>query len=350
MSSIRTLFSEEKKMKTNGFFIGIISFCALFAWTDGKSILIAQPKSANEIPVFPGAVRNADRESELRGQMGWEDAPSLRNAALYVYNTGASSEEVFGFYLQKTGGREGVMDLDPSQMKPGAISPVLYEIEYYRDEDFEDYPIEQGVTHRGVLMKQKLIQNRKPHQPGKWIIEARFNWYHMKGNGDLADFYVIVHDESFDIAPPEQYKTRTEVQIQATTTQSGQAMRGEDEESMDDRTAGLAGSLKKKPPTEKELGVPVYPGATFDAENSAGMSAGNDYAMYIYLSADPALKVASFYEQQLKKKANEAAKGHYLIPLKGDPLLPEEGISIEPNTMFGGAAKTVITIQKKTVD
>jgi hypothetical protein len=36
-----------------------------------------------------------------------------------------------------------------------------------------------------------------------------------------------------------------------------------------------------------------------------------------------------------------------MIPLKGEMPLPEEGISIEPNTMFGGKAKTVISIQKK---
>jgi hypothetical protein len=35
-----------------------------------------------------------------------------------------------------------------------------------------------------------------------------------------------------------------------------------------------------------------------------------------------------------------------MIPLKGKLPLPEEGISIEPNTMFGGNAKTVISIQK----
>jgi len=61
------------------------------------------------------------------------------------------------------------------------------------------------------------------------------------------------------------------------------------------------------------------------------------------------MKVVNFYEQKLKKKAEEPMKGHFLIPLKGKMPMPDEGISIdEPNTMFGGSAKTVITIQKMT--
>jgi hypothetical protein len=77
------------------------------------------------------------------------------------------------------------------------------------------------------------------------------------------------------------------------------------------------------------------------------MSSGNDYAMYLFLTTDPPSKVVAFYEQKLRIKAEEVVKGNYMIPLKGEMPVPEEGISIQPNTMFGGKAKTVITIQKK---
>jgi hypothetical protein len=94
--------------------------------------------------------------------------------------------------------------------------------------------------------------------------------------------------------------------------------------------------------------VPLYPGAKFDAENSAGMSAGNDYAIYIYLTQDQPSKVAAFYEKQLKITPVEVGNDQYMIPLKGQMPVPDEGISIQPNTMFGGSAKTVISIQKMT--
>jgi len=305
------------------------------------------PKSEKEIPIYSGAIRDTDRESELKSQMSWDIDPGLRSAVLNVYKVGASAEDVSNFYLQKIGGKEGMMDIDPMGIKPGTVSQVSYEIEYYKEEEFTDYNIEHDIMHPGTWMKQKLMENRKPHKPGKWITEARFNWYKKESNNDLTIFYVIIHDESFGEQTEKKYKTSTEIQIQVTTSKSEQAMREENEEEMEKQTSELSKSLKGKPPTEKELGVPVYPGATFDAENSAGMSAGNDYAMYLFLTTDPPSKVVAFYEQQLKIKAVEAVKGHYMIPLKGEMPLPEEGISIEPNTMFGGKAKTVISIQKK---
>jgi hypothetical protein len=304
------------------------------------------PKSEKEIPIYQGAARDASRESELKGQMSWDMDQSLRSAVLKVYKVGASTEDVFNFYLQKVGGKEGTVDIDPMAIKPGAISQVSYEIEYYKDEEFTDHPIEHDIKHPGTWMKQKLTENRKPPKPAKWIKEAKYNWFKKESNNDFTTFYVIMHDESFDFTEVKKYKTNTEIEIQVTTSKSDQAMREENEEKMDKETAELSKSLKSTPPTEKELGVPVYPGAKFDADATAGMSAGNDYAMYLYLTTDEPSKVANFYEKQLKIKPAEIVKGRYMIALKGKLPLPEEGISIEPNTMFGGSAKTVISIQK----
>lgn len=278
--------------------------------------------------------------------MSWDMDQGLRNATLKVYKVGASTEDVFYFYLQKVGGKEGTIDIDPIGIKPGAVSQVWYEIEYYADTEFTDYYIEHDIMHHGTWMKQKLTENRKPHKPGKWIMEAKFNWYKKESNNDLTTFYVIIHDESFNFFEGKQYKTSTEIQMQVTTSKSEQATREEDEEKMEGQSAELSKSLKSKPPTENELGAPIYPGATFDADATAGMSAGNDYAIYIYLTIDQPAKVAAFYEQQLKIKPVEVGKGQYMIPLKGKMPMPDEGISIQPTTMFGGDAKTVINIQK----
>ena len=334
-------------MNTNKILISIISLFALSGFIGSSFILVAQvPKSEKEIPIYSGAARDTDRESELRNQMSWDMDQSLRNATLKVYKIGASAEDVFNFYLQKIGGKEGMMDMDPMGIKLGTVSQVWYEVEYYKDEEFTDYYIEHDIMHHGTWMKQKLTENRKPHKPGKWIVEAKFNWYKKENNNDLTTFYVIIHDESFDLFEGKKYKTSTEIQIQVTTSKSEQAMREESEEKMEEQTTELSKTLKNKPPTEKELGVPVYPGATFDADATAGMSAGNDYAIYLFLTTDLPSKVVAFYEQKLKIKGVETVKGHYMIPLKGKLPLPEEGISIEPNTMFGGNAKTVISIQK----
>jgi hypothetical protein len=108
----------------------------------------------------------------------------------------------------------------------------------------------------------------------------------------------------------------------------------------------LAAKMKEmaKPPTEAQLGAPLYPGAFYDARNSAGMSMGDNTA-YIFMSADPPAKVVDFYAQKLRKQASEMVKGSFMIVLKGKPPFPEKGITIEPNKpgQFDPKYKTVVT-------
>jgi hypothetical protein len=108
----------------------------------------------------------------------------------------------------------------------------------------------------------------------------------------------------------------------------------------------LAAKMKEmaKPPSEAQLGAPIYSGAFYDARNSAGMSMGDNSA-YIFMTSDPPAKVADFYAKKLNKKASEMVKGSYMIVLKGKPPFPEKGITIEPNKpgMFNPKYKTVIT-------
>jgi hypothetical protein len=309
------------------------------------SVSAAQvPKSEKEIPVFPGAVRSAAAEAELKQQSEGVENTGLRSAVLKVYKTNAPPEEIFAFYLQAMGGREGISDEDPMALAPGTVSPVFHEIETYGESDLTD-DIYEGHKYPGAWVKQNLIKNRRPYKPGMWIKVVRFSWEKKEANGDLTRFYVAIEDNSFEF-DPEKYLTASQIRVDAATDKSQQAMREETDESMDREIEGMAASMKSKPPSEKDLGVPIYPGAGFDAENSAGMSAGNTYAMYLYLTADPPSKVAAFYGQRLSVRPVPVGDGQYMIPLKGQMPLPEEGISIQPNTMFGGTAKTVITIQK----
>jgi len=319
---------------------GSVLLWVLLISASSDSRLAAQvPKSEKEIPVYPGAVRDMNKESAVKSQEGEVSNPSLRSAVLKVYKTGASPEEVFKFYLQKIAAKEGAPEIDPRGLQRGATSQAVYEIFYYKDEDFENY---EG--HPGTWMKQSLVKNRKPYAPGKWITGGYINWYKKESNDDLTTFYVNIDDESFSDSP-RKYETATSIRISVRAEKSEQAMREETDAQMDQKVEDLAKSLKSKPPTVKDLGAPLYPGATFNADASAGMSAGNDYAYYIFLTTDPPSKVVAFYEGQLKVKAG-ANEGRYMIPLKGKLPMPEEGIAIEPNTMFGGSAKTVITIQK----
>jgi hypothetical protein len=329
--------------------ISVIVFLTTVVVLNTRFVFSAQiPKSEKEIPIFAGATRELQTEKERKEQMGWEYDQSLRSATLKVYTTSASPEEVFGFYLQSIGGKAGSYDGNPMEIAPGNTTPVYYELEYYTDRDFDDamYDFDYGENkHLGKWRKDILTKNRKPYQAGLWIKHVLFEWWKKETDNDLTTFYLNISDNSFDVVP-NQYKPTTEIEVQVTTSKSEEAMMDERDEEMDRETEQMSRSLASKPPTEKDLGAPIYPGSKFDPESSAGMSAGNDYAMYLYLTTDPPAKVVSFYEQKLNIKAASYVTGHYMIPLKGKLPIPDEGISIEPNTMFGGTAKTVITIQK----
>jgi hypothetical protein len=315
----------------------------------GVTLAAQTPKSEKEIPIVGGAARDAAAEAELMEQAG-ED-PGSGSGMTKVYRAGASPEEVFNFYLQKIGGKEGVSwDGDPAKLAKDGTSPVSYELYYYDEEDLTDWTYE-GQRHPGKWVKETLSKNRKPLKPGMWIKEAKFFWSVRNPDGGMSDFGMNILDIGFgSIGNPQdyqskKYKTGTGIEVYVSTSQSEEAMREESWEEMEEETAARTKALKGKPPTEKDLGVPIYPGAAFNAEASAGMSLGDDYAMFVYLSNDQPAKVAAFYEQKLKKKAEKAGSG-YMIPIKGKPPVPEEGIVIQPNTMFGGSAKTVISIQK----
>lgn len=341
----RFSLKEEHKLEIKGILkITPAIFPALIIFIMASPFLRAQtPKSENEIPLFPGFVRDMNQESTLKSQMGWENNSNLRSASVKAYKSGASPEELWSFYLQKIGGKEGGLDFDPQTVQRGSASPVSYELDFYTTEELSDYEIEGG-KHQGEWMKQNLKQARKPHSSGNWIKEARFTWLKRENNDDPTTFYVIIQDNSFE--SPNKYATASIIQIQVTTEKSEQGARADADIQADQKRKELSKSLAGSPPTAKELGVPIYPGSKFDAENSAGMSSGNDHAIYIYLSADSPSKVAAFYEQQLKKKPEALGGDQFMFPLKGSMPVPDEGISIQPNTMFGGSAKTVISIQK----
>jgi hypothetical protein len=113
----------------------------------------------------------------------------------------------------------------------------------------------------------------------------------------------------------------------------------------------LAAKMKEmaKPPTEAQLGAPLYPGAFYDARNSAGMSMSGS-TTYLFLTADPPAKVADFYAKSTHKQPSEYVKGSYMIALKGKPPFPESGIAIQPNKPggFDPKYKTIITFMTQS--
>jgi len=101
-------------------------------------------------------------------------------------------------------------------------------------------------------------------------------------------------------------------------------------------------------PTEAQLGAPVYPGATYEAQISGGMSQGESY-YWVFVTADSASKVAAFYKSKTGVTPTEM-EGMFMFTLKkgSNPYFPDHGLVIEPNKQLtAGPPKTAITFNKK---
>lgn len=117
----------------------------------------------------------------------------------------------------------------------------------------------------------------------------------------------------------------------------------------------MGGGRKSRPqkaplptPTEKDLGVPIYPGSKFDGDLSGGMSQ-SDQKIWVFFSNDPVAVVLAFYEQKTGRKGESFEKDKYMIKLAGASLVPEHGVSIETlegNPLFGNRGKTSISVMR----
>lgn len=321
----------------------ISSLLLLFSF----SVLAAgPPRSEKEIPVYPGAVRDQAAEKELLSQRSGYDPEiqkTWRSYTVRVYTVKTIIDEVCKFYINKLGAKPGSRLEDPSSLKPGMVYSPWYELGFYWPEIFEDQYEGDTLFYDGKWVKSAFAK-RPQWKKGAWLCSAWFEWNIALNNGDLAQYSVLLDDVGYDSRKKVDFMS-TRIRIEILVTKSEAALEEEEDAAMDEAIAAKARQLAKNPPTAQTLGVPIYPGAVFNPEISAGMSL-NDYQYYVYLSNDPPAKVVAFYEQRLGKKAS-SFDGGYLFALKGKLPVPDEGLTIEPNKFFDGPAKTVITVQKQ---
>ncbi len=322
----------------------ISSLLLLFSF----SVLAAgPPRSEKEIPVYPGAVRDQAAEKELlsqRSEYGPEIQKTWRSYTVRVYTVKTIIDEVCKFYISKLGAKPGTPVEDPASLKPGAVYSPWYELDFYGPEIFEDQYERNTLIQDGKWVKSAFAK-RPQWKKGAWLCQAWFEWNIVLNNGDLATYSVLLEDVGYDSRKKVDFLS-TRIRIEILVAKSEEALEEEEDEAMDEAIAAKARQLAKNPPTAQTLGVPIYPGAVFNPEISAGMSLDEDYQYYVYLSNDPPAKVVAFYEQRLGKKAS-SYEGGYLFALKGKLPVPDEGLAIQPNVLFGGPAKTMITVQKQ---
>jgi len=338
---------------------------ALFLATAGRTYA-KTPSAEGDIPVFAGAVRDAAAEKEelqsrkegmaaAEGGRTSGEVVREKSSSLRIYRSDAPPEEVFQYYRKVLGAAAD--DGSPTERpKPGGVTPVRYRLTFHPEETFQDRSGQEGEWP-GRMLQSAIAKDRKPLEPGKWLYEALFGWEKVESNGDETGFLVRVLDVGIrTIGDPSRgetkvvYRRGTRIEVERDTAMGTEAFEREKSEAASERldreTEERTRRLSGKPPTEKEMGVPPYPGAWFDARNSAGMTQ-DDYPAWIFLTNDPVKTVVAFYEGRTGKKAQAAGQRAYILALVGEMPIPEHGVTVQPNTMFPGKYKTAVTIMRK---
>ncbi len=296
------------------------------------------PATVQAIPLYAGAVRQADQEAQL--------APSAEGR---VYRVKAPIEEVVRFYQQRLGAREIRSEDERSrardayeQLAAGQVSVavVLPEFVNLTPARFaEAAGPGENPAQIAAAVRAAYVAKRPPFRPDTWLQSATFEWGARPGADQRAEFYLSVEDVgAWQIRDREyQHETQIVVNVQRTGPAPVQA---EEEE--------RAPAARMAAPSESDLGVPVYPGARFDAQMSAAMSSGDSEGnYYVYTSADAAAAVTRFYEQRTGKQGQTNEAGT-LIVVRGEGLFPDLGVTVQANPgSFPPAVKTVITVRRK---
>lgn len=312
----------------------------------------AAPLNEKEIPVYPGAVRDQAAEEERHREYEEYRYDHWKLETVRVYTVKKLVDDVCRYYIDKLKPKQGQLMKDPYDLAPGEVDGPWYDLGFW-DESIFKTQYEYDVLLNDGEWVAEAFSKRPQWEKGSWLSGASFEWNAALPNGDVAQYVVYVEDEGFDSRKKVDYRS-TRIRIEVLVSPSLEAIEEEEDWAMDLAVAAKTEQFRKNPPTEKFLGVPIYPGAVFSPELTAGMSLGDEHHIYVYFSNDPLEKVTDFYRKRLGKEPVFVGEEFgYMFPLKGSLPLPDEGLTVQPYVYeaFGlGSYKTTIAIQKQVGD
>lgn len=308
----------------------------------------AAPLNEKEIPVYPGAVRDQAAEEEIRRDYEEYRFDYWEMKTIRVYTVKALIDDVCRYYIDQLKAKPGEAIDDPYALASGEVYGPWYELGFWHETIFETQYEYDTLLNDGEWVKEAFAK-RPQWKKGSWLNMASFEWNASLESGDVAQYNVILEDVGFDSRKGVDYRS-TRIRIQVLVSPSLEAIEEEEDWAMDQAVAAKAEQFRKNPPTEKLLGVPLYPGAVFSPELSAGMSLSEEYHIYVYFSNDPLDQIVDFYRKRLGKEPHSSGDLGYMFALKGTLPIPEEGLAIQPNMLFDVPFQSMISIMKELDD
>ena len=309
-------------------------------------LVVGAPLSGEEIPVYPGAVRDQRAEEEIRKEYAeYGIYGSWSSDTIKVYTVNAIIDEVCRYYIEQLGAEPGLSDENPYSLSAGEVFAPRYELYFYDEGIFEDQYEFDTLISDGQWVASAFTQ-RPQWEKGSWLNGVLFEWNAGLDDGQVAQYLVYLEDMGFDSLAQKDFRS-TQIRIEVMVATSEEIMEEEADWAMEQVVAVRTERFRKNPPTEEFLGIPLYPGAVFDPELSAGMSLDEEYHIYVYFSKDSPDQIGDFYRNKLGKDPLPTDDLGYMFALKGSLPVPEEGLAIQPNRFMEGPFQTIISIQKK---
>lgn len=152
------------------------------------------PKTAQDIPVFPGAEINmAEQQQALNDFKQIYEGQPIRDYSISVYSIGTDPNEICRYYIEKLGAVEGFPEYDDGLNTEPWYEMSYFPANYFEDQWERDTKIWDGKWFTTAVMK------REQWETGKWVQGAYFEWTVLQRNGDLARFSIDISDDnSFD--------------------------------------------------------------------------------------------------------------------------------------------------------
>ncbi len=176
------------------------------------------PKRLSDIPIYPGAVRDPERE-----QLHWDYLGYLSDDVIFhdvrayrIENTYV--DDAAHFYLEFFQPALGWPDTDPYSLEPGESLGPWYDLGFWETTRiFQDQYELDTLIQDGKWIRQAFAQ-RPQWEEGKWLSAMSFYWEMVNDDYELLSFSLHLTDLGYDSLEKIDYKT-TEIFIEMTVTE-----------------------------------------------------------------------------------------------------------------------------------
>ncbi|MGA2641316.1 MAG: ankyrin repeat domain-containing protein [Spirochaetia bacterium] len=342
------------------------------------------PKALDKVPVYPGAAMDpaatqdqkevglsAVKESAAQYAQKRKDHQAFAkeyfetiNEEFAAYSVEAWPEEVFNWYATQLGAAKDSSENWMSDVLPQtsacACSPVVYDVTPLTQSEIADLTKTRDINDPenrligrwdGEWVK-KILQSR-PKTPEGWFWGGTFRWIYRQDRAvtvwltvsfGAPDNWRAGHNLVMIDGIGKKLSKKLSLVLSVKTERQHPGWEFETG-NLDDAGLAKLQALYATPPTEKDLGAPVYPGAEFDYDTLIE-NPGAIGVLYPYTTTDPAEKVTAWYEKATGKKRLQTNSGVGII-IKGD--MKAAVISVSIRSFSGmGTNETMITVTNQT--